>query len=89
MVKDLSDLPTTVRETLSEATLDLYLEAYRKAYETLARDEDRESSTASQAHEEAMHAVEQESVYDKERAKWYQKSEIERLKRGQGIQHHP
>ena len=77
MYERISDLPTTLRETLSEASLDLYLQAYRREYDTLTLEKNDERSRASLAHEKAMSVVEQEGVYDEERGKWYHTREME------------
>jgi cation transport regulator ChaB len=61
MYKDISDLPTTLRETLSETTLELYLRAYRRAYEALGQDETEKSAREALAHQEAMRTIERKS----------------------------
>ncbi|MGD8463443.1 MAG: hypothetical protein PVI09_06220 [Anaerolineae bacterium] len=76
MYSNIEDLPTTLRETLSEASLDLYLRSYRRTYDTLTLERNDERSRASLAHEKAMSVVEQEGVYDEEDGKWYHKSEV-------------
>jgi cation transport regulator ChaB len=60
MYRDISDLPTTLRETLSEAKLELYLRAYRRAYDSLAEEGVDADAREASAHEEAMRAVEYE-----------------------------
>jgi cation transport regulator ChaB len=64
--QDISDVPTTLRETLSETELELYLRAYRKAYETPGQDKTEKISRERLAHQEAMRAVERESEQEEE-----------------------
>jgi cation transport regulator ChaB len=67
MINDISDLPTTVRETLSEAKLELYLRAHRRAYEALTQDETEKGSRQALAHQKAMREVERTSEHEEVR----------------------
>ena len=77
MYEEIDDLPTTLRETLSEATQRMFLKLYRRAHGLSTLEEIGERSRAALAYEKAMRAVEREGVYDKETGKWCQKSELE------------
>lgn len=85
MYENIEDLPTTLRETLSEATLNLYLKVYREAYEAPSPDEVEQVSRASLAHREAMRAVKRDSVYDQEVGKRILKGKSEGAERNRGV----
>lgn len=57
MYGDVSDLPTTLQETLSEAELELYVKAYRRVYESVD-DGLNAAGRKVAAHQAAMRVVE-------------------------------
>ena len=69
------DLPESLRHWLPEEALELYVEAYQKAWDRYEERRGGELDQASVAHRDAMHAVRQEWTEDEETHEWYRQGE--------------
>jgi cation transport regulator ChaB len=70
-----SDLPKTLRETMPEDVLEVYLQAYNESYEHYEKKSGGEAGQDAVAHRDAMHTVNQEFTHDSETGKWHRKGE--------------
>lgn len=66
-----SDLPEIMQETMPGRAQEIYIEAYKEAYEQYKEGRGGEAGQEAVAHRDAMHAVKQEYVHDSETGKWY------------------
>lgn len=73
---DKSELPATIREALPEAAQEVYIAAYRAAWEMQpAGPQTQTLSRESVAHQLAWDAVNREFVHDVKKGRWYRKGE--------------
>jgi cation transport regulator len=71
-----SDLPEPLRKYLPEELQEIYLEAYKEAWEKNEEHPGDEASRENVAHRVAMHVVKQDYTYVEEEGKWYEKGEV-------------
>jgi cation transport regulator len=79
----ISDLPEAITDALPEGAQEIYLEAYKRNWESY--DEKAESGDMSRhavAHRNAWSAIKEEYVHDEEKGMWYRKGEEPEEDRG-------
>jgi len=77
-----SDLPETLRDILPEEAQDIYLEAYKDAWEDHQEEQAGDLSRASVAHQQGWAAVKREFVQNEETGEWHRKGEEPEDKQG-------
>ncbi len=71
----IEDLPESLRNDLPDEAQEIYLEAYQKSWDSFKEEMGGDLGQEAVAHRDAMHAVKQEFVEDKEKGLWYRKGE--------------
>ncbi len=71
----IEDISEILRDVLPDEAQEIYLEAYQKSWDSYKEQMGGELGQEAVAHRDAMHAVKQEFIEDKERGKWYPKGE--------------
>ena len=71
----IEDISQTLRDVLPEEAQEIYLEAYQESWDSYKEQMGGELDQAAVAHRDAMHAVKQEYVEDKEEGVWHPKGE--------------
>jgi cation transport regulator ChaB len=71
--KKISDLPETLRATLPKEGQKIYLDAYKKAWDTYEEEQGGEAGRQPVAHRNAMTAVQRDFVHDSESGRWRRK----------------
>mgnify|MGYP006293956761 CR=1 FL=1 len=69
------DLPESLRNDLPDEAQEIYIEAYQKSWDSFKEEMGGDLGQEAVAHRDAMHAVKQEFVEDKEEGLWYRKGE--------------
>ena len=69
------DLPETLRDVLPEEAQDIYLEAYKKAWEDYREEQAGDLSRGSVAHQQGWAAVKREFVQSEKTGEWHRKGE--------------
>lgn len=72
---NVQDLPATMRDTMPQEALEIYLEAYNDAFEGYEEAKGGEAGREAVAHRDAMHAVKRVFVHHDDTHKWYRKGE--------------
>ena len=88
MYKTKQDLPDTLKDMLPERAQEIYLQAYKHAWELYSDDASSMLSQESVAHRQAWAAVGREYEQDEDTGKWYrigEKPTEEDEKGGKGI----
>lgn len=71
----IEDISQTLQDVLPEEAKEIYLKAYQKSWDSYKEGMAGELGQAAVAHRDAMHAVKQEFVEDKEKGEWHPKGE--------------
>lgn len=74
--ESIRDLPATLRDTMPQEALEMYLEVYKEALEGYEEAKGGEAGREAVAHRDAMHAVKHEFVHDDDTHQWYRKGEV-------------
>lgn len=69
------NLPDTLRSVMPEEAQEIYLDAYKKAWDDYEEYEGGEMEREGVAHRKGMHAVGEEYVRDRKAGVWYKKGE--------------
>ncbi|MFP4395137.1 MAG: ChaB family protein [Anaerolineales bacterium] len=71
----IEDMSQTLQDVLPEEAQEIYLEAYQESWDSYKEHMGGELDRAAVAHRDAMHAIKQEFVEDKEKGEWHRKGE--------------
>jgi cation transport regulator len=83
--EELGDLPETLRTTLPREAQEVYLEAYKKAWDEYTEEEGGQAGREAVANRNAMAAVEKGFVHDSESGKWRRRGEETKEAKRKGI----
>lgn len=81
----IEDLPESLRDDLPDDAQEIYIEAYRKSWDSFKEEMGGDLGQEAVAHRDAMHAVKQEFVEDKEKGLWYRKGEEPEEEEDEGL----
>lgn len=79
------DLPESLRNDLPDEAQEIYIEAYQKSWDSFKEEMGGDLGQEAVAHRDAMHAVKQEFVEDKEKGLWYRKGEEPEEEEDEGL----
>lgn len=73
--KKLEDLPDTLRESLPKEAQNIYIKAFKKAWDEYEEKQGGDMDRESVAHRQGMKKVRDEFVYHEDTGEWYRRGE--------------
>jgi cation transport regulator len=73
--KKLEDLPDTLRESLPKEAQNIYIKAFKKAWDEYEEKQGGDMDRESVAHRQGMKKVRDEFVFHEDTGEWYRKGE--------------